>query len=308
MKRQVAAAVVLATAGFTGICHADSVDDVAISPGYGVWQAGPDGVLTFLGEAPGPFEPFLQGSASEPGDSIDLGVGLTFAEWSAGTPTVLTGTVDGLDVEVASLTKDDWTADSYALAFAYIEDALDSIGLTSAAWNVGVCGPFNAAVIEFVEGVTTPGTSAAFRISDPNVGFISVEGGDLRIGLQGLFDAFSEIGALLSTCTSFSGTSFQTSELMRVKIASTFSSFEQESIEYNFAATETGQGIAACYDGTGDPPAECNGSGNYLFSFDVPSRFGPLPVPAVSTAGLAVAAGLMALLGGGALRRRKGRG
>ena len=120
-----------------------------------------------------PVEPFLAGNATNPGDNIELGNNRSFADWSTGlNPTMLTGTVgSGLSVELRTPSLADWSdgTNPSSLAYAYVTAALASLGKTPADWIELNGVTFGQAITEFVFGFTTPGISAASRISDPNI-------------------------------------------------------------------------------------------------------------------------------------------
>lgn len=227
----------------------------------------------------------MLGNAADPGDNIKLGNDRSKADWVAGQRTTLSGTVGTMSVDLITPTLGDWTADGLILAYGYVTAALASLGKTPADWNdnaiPGVTVTFDEAVAEFVFGTTTPTTSGAFVISDPNLSYAYSSDGTVILGLAGNLDA-QFLNPLLPFVGIVSGTvPIQASEVVRLTTKTQTGDTIFDNFVYSFSATASGDGASNCYDGDGDPNSTCSYSGNYEI---------PVPAPAAL-----LALGLMGL-------------
>ena len=153
-----------------GASYGAFVENVTITGTYKVWTVA-GFVLTDAGALvpPPPLASYLVGSATlppGPGANIELNDD-TDGDFS--DTTTLEGDLDlteDLKIKIRSPNQADWQANSYELAFAYVNAALASIGKTSADWDEteeipgtgGVlCGPFNDAVVAFVDATPISG-------------------------------------------------------------------------------------------------------------------------------------------------------
>lgn len=136
------------------------------------------GVLTV--DASASLASILAGSAAAPGGNVELNK-------MAGAPaTTLTGTLNGNAVTLSSLTLADWTANSNALADAYISSAW------TAAYGTSIGALLPTARTLFFS------TNAYQRVSDPNISYVLLDNSDLKVGLAGFLDASTFLGSLVA--------------------------------------------------------------------------------------------------------------
>lgn len=283
------------------------ISNVNITGGYDVWSDVADNnVLVNIGDtntgtATLPLNQYLTGSASAPGDNIELGNDRSFSDWSNGlNSTTLTGDIgSGLSVELITPSLSDWSDDSTtpsSLAYAYVTAALASLGKTPGNWDPDADDPtdptsFDEAVAEFVFGDGTIPISGAFVLSDPNISYLYAKHPDPRsiyIGLAGNLDA-----QFLNPLLPFVGITpgsvqVQASEVVLLNVIQSGNTV-YSAYKYGFYATPTGQGAEDCYNGTGEPLPTCSYTGNYEV---------PVPAPAAL-----LALGLMGLMGSTFTRR-----
>lgn len=210
----------------------------AVNPvvGYDVVSPGLLGPVTVT---PANLAGLLAGDASAPGGNVELGkVGQAPA-------TTLTGTLDGKSITLSGLVYADWADGNGALAERYILDAADSIGLDLSLYPGD---PLQTIKSQFLGG------GAWMAVSDPNVAYVNHESGELKIGLEGFFDAGPVLqqmfGALVQFPPNFS---VQVSEAVKVEWQG------DTHYLYGFNATATNQATA---DGSY--------SGNYEVGVKVP--------------------------------------
>lgn len=298
MQRLFQATALFGSFAVASLSYGSSIGNVSISGPYDVWEE-TAGILRNIGEAtaPPPLADYLQGTASAPGSNIELNNDGSFS-----VSTTLTGALDGLTVEVRSPTQANWQADGYALAFDYVNDALASIGKSSADWVTSLCGPFDLAVKAFVDGPPGPPT-AAQRISDPNVEYISLNGPQLSIGLAGQLDAGTAgIGPLLPCVGLSPGTPTAASEVMALSVKRGSDVIVDDEYKYSFDVTPSGQGTEGCFE-TDDRQGVCSYDGTYEIT--VPVRVPPpAPVPAISPLGLLLLSGILVAVGAWRARRK----
>jgi hypothetical protein len=111
-----------------------------------------------------------------------------------GTPvTTLTGTfgVSGPSITLSSLVLTDWTANSNALASAYIMDAATAASLFLTPGDL-----INALFAFYAPNATLGGMAPWMLVSDPNISYVNNDGGIVSIGMDGLFDASLFLNAL----------------------------------------------------------------------------------------------------------------
>jgi hypothetical protein len=267
-----------------GASYGAFVQNVAITGKYKVWTVA-GSVLTDAGPLvpPPPLESYLVGSATVPpgpGDNIEVDDD-TDGDFS--DTTTLEGDLpQGLNITIRSPNQASWQADGNALAYDYVNGALASIGKTSADWNPsglgGLCGLFDDAVEAFVNGPPGPPTGAE-RASDPNVGYVELDGSELKIGLQGQLDVITAgIGPLLVGCVT--GYAYnpldppQASEVMELTISRNGVDLYQ-GFQYSFEATPSGLGTQECFS---TPPnlSLCSYTGNYEITLGI-LDYGDLP-------------------------------
>jgi hypothetical protein len=127
-----------------------------------------------------------------------------FPAWLAGgAATTLTGDFGGPDqIKLYSVTKADWEANDYRLVKDYVIDSADSVGIALTDANLDAdCDPGAPVVACKQVFVAVPipalGGSIAFRISDPNISFVNLNGGNLEIGLSAALDSTAFLQPLL---------------------------------------------------------------------------------------------------------------
>lgn len=293
MKRYPSArpcAVVLVLGLWAPTTFAAIVTDVAITGTFDVWQlTPPSNVLTNIGTpgTPPPLETYLTGTASDPLDNIELGNDRTYADWVANGRTTLTGdVVSGLSVALVTPTQADWTANGLELAYEYVDAALSSINKSRTDW-IGP-GTFDQAVAAFVFG-DNQSASAAYSLSDPNVGYIdSLAGGGssatISIGLQGNYDATAVLGDLL-TFVGYDPANDpsppQASEVLLLNVFDSAGTLLSSNFQYSFVATESGQLAEGCPQASTNPLV-CSYTGNYAVGQSVNIPSGDVPNPVTS--------------------------
>ena len=205
----IAAGLLFVSAG----SYADFIENVTITGDGKIWESdghySPPGGLTSTDQTPFPpvppanYDGHLRGTYANPGDNIELGIldtNTQFDAWEMGAPgteTVLMGTVAGLPVQLSSPTAADWRAGSYGLVKDYVNDFLNSIGEPDGSFTPMQLEAFVSLNLNTLNPALPEG-SAAFRLSDPNVYFVSGSaGGSLNIGLAGTLDMTSFFQPLL---------------------------------------------------------------------------------------------------------------
>lgn len=248
-----------------------SVTNVDIMGTYDVWSDVDDnGVLVNIDNGTSALEDYLAGTAAAPGDNIELGNDRTYADWAEGDLTTLTGDLGtDLSVVITTPTRSDWTADGNRLAYSYVDAALASIGKTPADWNpFALPGPevsFDDAVTAFIFGDNN--TSGAFRLSDPNIGYIyakeDMSPAGIKVGLQGNFDATDVLAGLFPFVgyTPDPADPVQASEVLFLSVLDDGGTVLSSGFKYGFYATRTDQYAAGCPF----PPFDdrCSYTGNY---------------------------------------------
>ncbi|NEX17775.1 MAG: hypothetical protein C1943_14430 [Halochromatium sp.] len=156
-----------------------------------------------------------------------------------------------------------------------------------------LCGQHSTAVTEvFVDGEITiedvpisanPPVTAdiditivapAYRASDPNIAYVNLDGEELQVGLQGIYDLTGVSGygtvATIFNCVDYTpdGNPVQASEAVLVKM-----DYDGETVYdeygYSFSATRTNQGASDCQTQPGTFPQDsCSYSGNYQPEFE----------------------------------------
>lgn len=180
-KASIAVAVLAAVAS-AGVSAAQA--DIVLSNitgGFTVWSGTPLTGSTYPTYAAGGL--FAQAAlddgsrnAANPGANVELG--------KFGSPTVMSGTVNGKPITLSSLQLDDWTNDGNALAYQYVWGAANANGVAVTQAQV------DQIVSAFLD---VPNTHAGIDpwqlVSDPNVSYVYMEDHVVNIGLAGFVDA-----------------------------------------------------------------------------------------------------------------------
>jgi hypothetical protein len=244
-----------------------NIEDVTIANGAGfmVYTDIGGGLLQQSVNAPvlADYASYLDNDAANVGDNIELGILDSPADKTGkfdppGLTTTMTGDFGGPDqVVLSSLVMSDWSDDGgttgNALAVEYVTGALAAAGLPPPL-------PIQTLANMFVQS-----PNGAFRVSDPNVAYVNLVDGILKIGLEGLYNAAEILNDLIPG-PGGPFTDEQVSEVVKVTY------MNQTDYLYGFTATRTGLTVnGQCPDPTSPAiSATCSYSGNYEVMFMVP--------------------------------------
>jgi len=147
-------------------------------------------------------------------------------------PTVLT-TMDvtfagGSTASFSNPLFDDWTDKGNALARSYITAAGNSVGIILSPTDLALATTY------FLTDKTAIGIEAWRLASDPNIATIDLVNGQIKVGLDGLFNASSFLNTLFVGTGATAPNTAQASEVVKV----TYKGSSQ--YLYSFSATETG--------------------------------------------------------------------
>ena len=248
-KSGAALAVALALAA-SGAGAAVSLSDATTSGGSVIlWSEAAGMLMPTPGLSPAPTSALadvLAGSAAAPGGNVELSK-------FAGPVTTLSGTLGGSAITLRSLTLSDWfvggnAATPTALTSSYIRAAYSATHGGGAISDADL----QAATMSFFG---TAGQSPYKLVSDPNISYVMLDGGEVRIGLAGFLDAQPALQAIFGPGITVPANAYA-SEVVKVEYAGV------SQYLYSFAQP-TASGVTA-----GDP----NGSytGNYEVGFKVP--------------------------------------
>lgn len=186
--------LILATMAMTTAMSALAVPitNIAVSGPSIVYLPNPPGVACAAGKvcANPPTAPNLAAALSGAGNVELNKIGGLLTPL---TPvTTLTGTFGpgGPAITLSSLVLSDWTANSNALASAYIMDAATAASLSLTP------GDLTNALNAFYNFNLGPVLRPWMLVSDPNISYVNNDGGVIHIGLDGLIDASAFLNAL----------------------------------------------------------------------------------------------------------------
>ena len=230
------------------------------------WAEGPAGVLSVNPAAT--LSSLLAGDASAPGGNVELSK-------YAGPVSTLTGTLNGQAITLSSLTKADWFAGSSYTTYTTLTQQYISAAYLAAFGAPISSADLNTAIQGFYNPNVALGGLAPFQfVSDPNISYVYQDGGELKIGLAGLYDATN----FLRLLSPLAPTGSQASEVVKVTYGGVTSYL------YSFDATPSG---VSTNDNTRSY------TGNYEVSVNAVPLPGTLALFGLGMAGLAT------------LRRRK---
>lgn len=177
------ALVALALGAASSAAYADiyTLDDAATAGLVTKWAEGPVGTLSVNPAAS--LDSLLAGDAAAPGGNVELSK-------FAGPVSTLTGTLNGHAITLSSLTKADWfTGNSFTTYTTLTEQYISAAYLAAFGAPISAAD-LNAAIQGFYNPSLVLGGLSPFQfVSDPNVSYVYQDGGELKIGLGGLFDA-----------------------------------------------------------------------------------------------------------------------
>jgi len=181
-------------------------------------------------------------SALSGGGNVELG------KFGSSPATILTGDFAGTPVTLSSLVLADWTANSNALAIAYITGAANSIHhpLTNAQMTAAVNNFFTFDLNPL------PGPSNVLfswqLISDPNVSDVNLINGQVVVALDGLLDATSTLNAMFGPLGVTAPAGSMASEVVKITSQGSTAYF------YSFSCTPSGYHTV---DGTNSYNGRC---------------------------------------------------
>ena len=122
---------------------------------------------------------------------------------------------------------EDWTYNGNALAHSYITDAGNSVGITLSPSDLALATSY------FLTQNAVPGIEVWRLASDPNIATVDLVNGQIKVGLDGLFNASNFLNFLFAGQVT-APINAQASEVVKV----TYNGSRQ--YLYSFSATETG--------------------------------------------------------------------
>ena len=195
----------------------------------------------------------LMGDASRPGGNVELFASSESVGFG-GPPVSITGTLDGNEITVSSVTAADWDVFGLDWFEGFVRAAVDFE--TEADLNDFLENDLDSTYFFF------QAFGGRETFSDPNISYInSNEDGDISIGLAGHFNARDRIASQNPFLASLLKDEVQASEIVRVDYQG------QTRYLYSFSATNSGLYENGEFQNTGVTSSH---TGNYEVSIQVP--------------------------------------